>query len=163
LGYGLILSILSVIIIHPNFSYPTVKGWLPDPFLRIYVDRIHKDKHGSDSGTYDTEGRFVPQKFEDIFAKYASGDKQSLTFNEMLGYLKGQRLVLDPFGWGGAIFECELSSRNGIWNLLINWYAGIAMYILIAKNGRMQKEDIRRVYDGSLFFEIAARREKRCE
>lgn len=107
MGYGIILSIISVIIIHPNFSYPTVSGWLPDPFLRIYTERIHKDKHGSDSGSYDTEGRFVPQKFEDIFAKY-SDDKQSLTFGEMLNYLKGQRLVLDPFGWGGAIFECEL-------------------------------------------------------
>lgn len=38
----------------------------------------------------------MPQKFEDIFAKYASCDKQSLTFNEMLNYMQGQRLVLDP-------------------------------------------------------------------
>lgn len=143
LGYGILLSILSVLIIHSNFSYPTVKGWLPDPFFRIYTERIHKDKHGSDSGTYDTEGRFVPQKFEDIFAEYASGDKQSLTFNEMLNYMQGKRLVLDPFGWGGAIFE---------------W---IATYILIARDGRMYKDDIRRIYDGSIFYEIAARREKK--
>jgi hypothetical protein len=44
---------------------------LPDPFFRVYLARVHKDKHGSDTGTYDTEGRFVPQNFENIFAKYA--------------------------------------------------------------------------------------------
>jgi len=107
LGYNLILSILAVFIIHANFSYPTVSGWLPDPFFRVYTAKIHKDKHGSDSGTYDTEGRFVPQKFEDIFAKYASGDKQGITLSEVFNYMKGQRLVLDPFGWGGAFFECK--------------------------------------------------------
>jgi peroxygenase len=43
---------------------------------------------------------------------------------------------------------------------LIDVSLGIATYILIARDGKMQKEDIRRIYDGSLFFEIAARREK---
>lgn len=145
LGYGVFLSILSVLIIHPNFSYPTLPSWLPDPFFRIYTERIHKDKHGSDSGSYDTEGRFVPQKFEDIFAKYAGGDKQSLTFYEMLHYMHGQRLVMDFFGWGGAIFE---------------W---IATWILIARDGRIYKEDTRRIFDGSIFYEIAARREKKTQ
>jgi peroxygenase len=107
LGYHLFFCILSVFIIHANFSYPTVSGWLPDPFFRVYTARIHKDKHGSDSGTYDPEGRFVPQKFEDIFFKYASGDKQGITLGEVFNYLKGQRVVFDPFGWGGAFFECE--------------------------------------------------------
>jgi peroxygenase len=107
LGYNLFLCVLSVVIIHGNFSYPTVSGWLPDPFFRIYTARIHKDKHGSDSGTYDTEGRFVPQKFEDIFAKYAGGDKKGITLREIFNYMKGQRLVFDPFGWFGALFECE--------------------------------------------------------
>ncbi|KAF5259619.1 hypothetical protein FOXYS1_9768 [Fusarium oxysporum] len=73
LGYGIILSIISVLVIHGNFSYPTQSSLLPDPFFRIYIDNIHKDKHGSDTGTYDTEGRFIPQKFEDIFFKYAEG------------------------------------------------------------------------------------------
>lgn len=49
----------------------------------------------------------MPQKFEDIFAKYAGGDKQGITLGEVFNYMKGQRLVLDPFGWGGAFFECK--------------------------------------------------------
>lgn len=112
LGYGVILSILAVLIIHPGFSYPTLPGYLPDPFFRIYTARIHKDKHGSDSNSYDHEGRFRPQNFEDIFAKYASGDKQGIYFREIWSYMKGQRNVVDPFGWGAAIFECESSQSS---------------------------------------------------
>tara|TARA_R110002060_G_scaffold37691_4_gene48847 strand:+ start:990 stop:1559 length:570 start_codon:yes stop_codon:yes gene_type:complete len=118
LGYGILLSLLSVLVIHLNFSYPTLPPghYLPDPFFRIYIARIHKDKHGSDSGTYDTEGRFVPQKFEDIFAKYAGGDKKGITMGEVWTYMKGQRLYGDPIGWGAAGFECEysISSISGI-------------------------------------------------
>ena len=31
---------------------------------------VTQTKHGSDSNSYDHEGRFVPQSFEDQFAKY---------------------------------------------------------------------------------------------
>lgn len=38
---------------------------------------------------------------------------------------------------------------------------GIATWILLwPEDGRMKKDDIRRIYDGSLFFEIAARRKQ---
>ncbi|KAK1985445.1 Caleosin related protein-domain-containing protein [Colletotrichum cereale] len=140
LGFGIFLSLLSVFIIHSNFSYPTLSGYLPDPLFRIYTARIHKDKHGSDSGSYDTEGRFNPQKFEDMFFKYAGG-RDYMTFWDILAMLKGQRLVADPIGWGGAFFE---------------W---LATYLMLwPADGRMKKEDIRGVYDGSLFYTIAARR-----
>lgn len=67
---------------------------------------MHKDKHGSDSGTYDNEGRFVPQKFEDIFTKYAPG-RDYLTWGDVSDMLKGQRVIMDPVGWFGAVFECQ--------------------------------------------------------
>ncbi|KAH8726016.1 Caleosin related protein-domain-containing protein [Phaeosphaeriaceae sp. PMI808] len=142
LGFGIILSFIAVLVIHGNFSYPTCPGWLPDPFFRIYIANIYKDKHGSDTGTYDTEGRFVPQKFEDIFAKYAGG-REYLTLKDVGNVLKGQRCIADPIGWGGAFFE---------------WMATYLM--LWPEDGRMMKEDIRGIYDGSIFYTIAARREK---
>ncbi|KAJ0277045.1 hypothetical protein CBS470a_010485 [Colletotrichum nupharicola] len=143
LGFGLILSTLSVFIIHGNFSYPTVRGYLPDPFFRIFIDNIHRDKHGSDSGAYDTEGRFSSQKFEDIFAKYAEG-RDYMTIGDIFAMLKGNRVILDPVGWGGAFFE---------------W---MATYIMLwPADGRMWKEDVRGIYDGSLFYTIAARRSQK--
>lgn len=143
LEYSIAFSLLSVFLIHFNFSYPTVSGFLPDPFFRIYVARIHRDKHGSDSGSFDPEGRFEPQQFEDIFAKYASGDKQGITLVEIFRFINGRRVVMDIFGLIAVIFE---------------W---MATYILLwPEDGRMKKEDIRGVYDGSLFYEISARRLK---
>ncbi|KAF2113070.1 Caleosin related protein-domain-containing protein [Lophiotrema nucula] len=146
LGYGAILSLVAMVIIHANFSYPTLSSWIPDPFFRLYLGKIHKDKHGSDSNTYDHEGRFVPQKFEDIFTKYADG-RDHLTIWDVLKLMKGQRCIADPIGWGGALFE---------------W---LATYILLwPEDGMMKKEDIRGVYDGSIFYTIAARRVKKvCE
>lgn len=35
---------------------------------------------GSDTGVYDSEGRFVPQKFEEIFSKYDKDNKGGLTY-----------------------------------------------------------------------------------
>ncbi|EXJ88112.1 hypothetical protein A1O1_05040 [Capronia coronata CBS 617.96] len=142
LGFGVILSLVALFIIHVNFSYVTQPSWLPDPFFRIYLGKVHKTKHGSDSGTFDNEGRFIPQKFEEIFTKYADG-KDSLSFWDMMRLIKGQRLASDPIGWGGAVFEWSIT------------------YIMLwPEDGEMRKEDIRRVCDGSLFYTIAARRAK---
>jgi hypothetical protein len=39
---------------------------------------------------------------------------------------------------------------------------GIATYILLwPEDGRVQKEDTRRIYDGSLFFDVVVRQENR--
>lgn len=143
LGFGVILSILALFIIHAGFSYPTCPSFFPDPFFRIYLARIHKDKHGSDSGTYDGEGRFIPQRFEDAISKYGKG-KDGLSSWDIIDMLKGQRVVMDPFGWSGGMFE---------------W---VATYIMLwPEDGVMRKDDIRRVYDGSIFHDIAAKREQR--
>jgi peroxygenase len=106
LGFGIFLSILAVAVIHLNFAYPTQKSWIPDPRLLVHIDRIHKDKHGSDTGAYDGEGRFVPQNFENIFAKFADG-RDYITGRDLMKLWNGQRVLLDPIGWGGALFECK--------------------------------------------------------
>jgi peroxygenase len=103
------LALLVTFIIHFNLSYPTVPGWFPDPFFRVYVQNLHKDKHGSDSMTFDNEGRFRPQQFEDLFEKYDEGDKGGLDAWDVVRMIKGQRLVMDFFGWFAAIFECKFA------------------------------------------------------
>lgn len=105
-GWGPPLALLATLIINFGLSYPTVHGYLPDPFFRIYVDRMYKAKHGSDSMTYDCEGRFRPQNFEDIFAKYDRGNKGGLDLSDIWRFWKGQRLVFDFFGGSATFFEC---------------------------------------------------------
>jgi hypothetical protein len=131
----------------------------PAIFLGLFLKNVHKDKHGSDTGTYDHEGRFVPQRFEDIFAKYAEG-RDYLTIWDVANVLKGQRCIADPIGWGGAFFECKSIPYCHLQILLLT-NPGIATYIMLwPADGRMMKEDIRRIYDGSIFYTLAERREK---
>ncbi|TID27543.1 Caleosin domain-containing protein [Venturia nashicola] len=133
-GWSKFLALVVVLIIHPPFSYPTVPGLLPDPYFRIYLRNIHKDKHGSSTMTYDTEGRFRPQIFEDIFAKYDHGEKGGLDLWDVLRMMSGYRLLMDTFGLSAVAFE---------------W---LATYLLLwPEDGVMKKDEIRRVYDGSIF------------
>jgi hypothetical protein len=162
LGFMWPLCLLAVFIIHANFSYPTCDSWIPDPFFRLYLKNIHMDKHGSDTNTYDHEGRYVPQKFEDIFAKHAGG-REWLTIWDVGRMLRSQRCIADPIGWGGALFECEYFRVCVLWFIQVTdmLCAGLATYILLwPEDGRMMKEDIRRIYDGSIFYEVAERRAK---
>ncbi|KAK0625144.1 Caleosin related protein-domain-containing protein [Bombardia bombarda] len=138
LGFSLIFSLLSMFIINVNFSYPTrlAYSYFPDPFFRVYVGGIHKAKHGSDSGTYDKEGRFVPQMFEDMFSKWDTDNDGSLSASQLYNMTAGHRLAGDPFGWFAAIFEFG------------------STWLLLQKDGRVLKEDLRQTYDGSIFWRI---------
>ncbi|KAI4123785.1 MAG: hypothetical protein LQ338_005089 [Usnochroma carphineum] len=137
-GWGIALSLFAAFVINGGLSYPTVPGILPDPFFRIYVDRMYKAKHGSDSMTYDNQGRFRPQQFEDIFAKYDAGNKGGLDINDLWVFWREQMMVFDFFGWTACALE---------------W---IATYLLIwPDDGIMKKEDVRGIYDGSIFYKRA--------
>ncbi|BCR88384.1 caleosin family protein [Aspergillus chevalieri] len=144
LGFNIIFSFLAVLIININFSYPTrlAHSYMPDPWFRVYVDSIHKAKHGSDSGTYDPEGRLVPQSFENMFSKYNKHGDGTLTLSELFTMIKGHRCAADPFGWGAAFFE---------WG---------STWLLIQRDGKIYKEDVRAVMDGSIFWKIREERQK---
>ncbi|KXS14350.1 Caleosin-domain-containing protein [Gonapodya prolifera JEL478] len=129
-------NILAVFIINVNFSYPTSNSWVPDPTFGVCIKNIHRAKHGSDSEAYDNEGRFVPQKFEEIFSKHDRDRKGALTFPELMRMIRAQRNWVDPFGWFAAFFE---------WGTL---------FLLCAKDGMISKEAVRRQYDGTLFYYI---------
>lgn len=134
-GWSLPLSAIVAAIIHGALSYPTVPSVvLPDPFLRIWVARVHKQKHGCSSDTYDNEGRFRPQQFEDIFAKYDENDKGGLDVWDLVRLWRGQLLLFDFFGALAMAME---------------WFA---TYLLLwPDDGILRKDEVRRIYDGSIF------------
>ncbi|RUS22340.1 caleosin domain protein [Endogone sp. FLAS-F59071] len=144
LGFNILFSFGAMVVIHLAFSWISQDYWFPNPFFWIYTKNIHRGKHGSDSGTYDHEGRFVPEEFESIFSKYAKKDPagQTITAWELLNLTKGQRNFADPFGWAAVFFE---------------W---LATFLLLEHNGKLRKEDIRELYDGSLFYNIREQRRR---
>jgi peroxygenase len=140
LGINIFFSLLWAIIVHLNFSFGTTPHRLPDPFFRIYLDRIYKDKHGSDSGTYDNEGRFIPQNFEDFWSKYGNSKAGTMDKWQLWRAVRGQRDYRDPIGWGITAFE---------------WF--ITWIYFWPKDGVLRKEEVRGIFDGSGFYERARR------
>ncbi|KAF2489485.1 Caleosin-domain-containing protein [Lophium mytilinum] len=138
LGFSWPIALFGAYIIHAALSYPTQSSLLPDPCFRIWVDGVHRDKHGSGSMSYDAEGRFRPQQFEDFFAKYDKEGKGGLTKGDVATALRGQALAFDVFGGTAAALE---------WT---------ATYLLLwPDDGVMKKDDVRRIFDGSIFYQKA--------
>ncbi|KAH7100259.1 Caleosin related protein-domain-containing protein [Auriculariales sp. MPI-PUGE-AT-0066] len=142
INFGLIMSIIATVIIHFGFAYTSQPGILPDPFFRFHVPNAYHCKHGSDSNTYDTEGRYVPQKFDDIFEKYSTApNKDYLTVFDTVRMIRGNRLTADPFGWFAAVFE---------------WFA--FWWLVWPHDRHLMRDDVRALYSGELFYELAQRR-----
>ncbi|XWS22873.1 hypothetical protein CRYUN_Cryun29cG0073400 [Craigia yunnanensis] len=120
------------------FSAIWCQGKYPSLFFPIEVKNIHLGKHGSDSGVYDSDGRFVPLKFEEIFRKFARTHGNALTSGELMAMLKANREPQDYKGWIGS------------------WTEWRTLYSLCKdNNGLLRKETIKAVYDGSLFEHMA--------
>ncbi|KAF5750123.1 hypothetical protein HS088_TW03G00455 [Tripterygium wilfordii] len=134
IGCGVLLSTVASIFINVGLSHKTRPGKFPSPLFPIEVKNIQRGKHGSDSGVYDTEGRFVPLKFEEIFIKHARTHPDALTSDELEQMLKYNREPKDYGGWIGGLTE---------WKILY--------FLCKDKKGLLHKDTIRGVYDGSLF------------
>ncbi|KAE9605307.1 putative plant seed peroxygenase [Lupinus albus] len=144
LGFGVLLSAFAANFINAGLSQITRPGKPPSPLLPIEIQNIQKGKHGSDTGVYDTEGRFVSSKFEEIFSKHARKNPNALTFDELMEMLKGNRVPKDYKGWLASFVE---------WKIL---------YVLAKdKDDLLTKETVRAVYDGSLFQQLEKKHSKK--
>lgn len=138
IGCGILLSTFASIFINLGLSRKTRPGKGFSPSFPIEVKNIKRAKHGSDSGVYDAEGRFVPSKFEEIFRKHAKTNANALTSDELSKLLSANREPKDYKGWVAAYVE---------WKVL---------YILCKdKHGLLHKDTVKAVYDGSLFERMA--------
>ncbi|KAK9115135.1 hypothetical protein Syun_021932 [Stephania yunnanensis] len=141
IGCGVALSAAAAMFINIGLSRKTRPGKSLSFRFPIEIKHISGGKHGSDSGVYDTEGRFVPSKFEEIFQKHSRKNSNALTSEELSAMLKANRVPKDFGGW------------------LASWVEWKILYRLCKnKNGVLRKETIRAAYDGSLFEQMAAER-----
>ncbi|KIV87627.1 hypothetical protein, variant [Exophiala sideris] len=138
LGFNILFSIGSLLI-PIFFSYPTTLAytWMPDPWLRIYVGSIHKAKHGSDSGIYDIHGHFHADKFDAMFDRWDETNSGGLSADELWRMWKKNRCAADFAGWSFAFME---------------WWT---TWLLLQKNGRVWKDDLKGCYDGTLFWKTS--------
>lgn len=137
LGFNLALCLWAAVTMAICSSYATQTSWLPHPMFAINLDNIHSSRHGSTTGAYDLDDDLDLRRFDAIFQKYADG-KNYLTGKTLYQIWRGQCVANDWFGWFAGGLE---------------W---IAMYILLwPEDGKMYKEQIRGVYDGSIFEKIA--------
>lgn len=138
LGFGFGMSSFSAAFINGALGSKCRPQNATSSKLDIYIEDIQNGKHGSDSGSYDTEGRFVPEKFEAIFANHAKTVPDALTSDEIDQLLQANRQPGDYSGWAGA--EAE-------WKILYSLGKD--------QNGLLHKDVARSVYDGTLFHRLA--------
>ncbi|RVX70671.1 hypothetical protein B0A52_05321 [Exophiala mesophila] len=138
LGFSIIFS-FGGLLIPLLFSYRTrlVRSYIPDPFFRLYVSGIHNAKHTSDTGIFDVKGHFVSARFDAMFDQFDHTNSGGLSARELWALLKYHRSAWDPAGSSFAFMEMWTTS------------------LLIQRDGRVSKEDLKGCYDGSLFWKIA--------
>ncbi|XP_074306554.1 putative peroxygenase 4 [Silene latifolia] len=78
IGCSKLVSIVAGIGFHLAFSITTRQGKFPNPSFMIEIQNIPKAKNGSNSGVYDSEGRFVVEKFDEILSKHIHLNKNGL-------------------------------------------------------------------------------------
>ncbi|KAF5339345.1 hypothetical protein D9611_009853 [Ephemerocybe angulata] len=139
--FGIALSLLAMVLIHAGLSYMTMGSWIPDPFFRLKIKDMHRAKHGSDSEAYTQIGEFDDARFNYMFNMYTKKPHTHMTLKEMARMIHGNMDPWDFFGWTAACLE---------------W---LATYIMLwPADGRMPKEELKGVYNGSTFYMLSGRK-----
>ncbi|CAO3679860.1 unnamed protein product [Rhizopus stolonifer] len=138
LGYGILTSIVLGAFTAVVLSVALQVSWLPDIFFRFSASALVISRQQL-SGVFDKNGILVPQKFEILFKRHAKfGDKISMM--ELFWLTKEQeQLGFSPKAWIVAIMEL------------------CTAYFLVGQDGFINKQNLRDLYNGTLFFEMENR------
>ncbi|KAF2946830.1 probable peroxygenase 4 isoform X2 [Oryza sativa Japonica Group] len=141
LGFGIFGATVSATFINGDIGPKTRPEDADGSWFSIYVQNIHKGIHGSDTGAFDSEGRFVSEKFNEIFTRHAKTVPDGLTsdeLDEMLHAYADHTEHKDSSGWLQAATE---------------WRA--TFEAAKDKDDILRKDTVRAVYDGSFFSKLA--------
>lgn len=142
LGLGRIKAGAAAVAIHLFLGPRTTGSWRS---LDISVKDIELGKHGSDTGVFDAEGRFAPEAFERIFARFDVSRSGSMSGAELEAMIAANSR-LRPGDRTVASQEFQL--------LMI-----IAADTVEEAGGdevrAISKERLKEFYDGTLFYKLA--------
>jgi hypothetical protein len=96
--------------------------------------------HAHHTEVYDTEGRFVPEKFESLFSKFDRENKGGLSWGDLQRMILANMNIVDPVGWWDRaagirrIFKIACSSVcslsvDSLHKVRLSIYLYICMYI----------------------------------
>ncbi|KAH9213476.1 Caleosin, partial [Leptodontidium sp. 2 PMI_412] len=132
LEFNTLISLVSALDFTLHVGYPTSEHVVPG--CPVYVERIARAKHGSDTGSYDRNGEFGEVDFGRIW-DFDNEKKDGLYFSEIVNMWIANRNMFDVAGFLFQVF---------LWG---------SFWLLAADGERiLRKEDVRRLYDGSIFL-----------
>jgi len=144
LGFNLLTALMLTFFMNLSFAWLTSPSWLCPSIFTIHIANIHRCKHGSDTQVYDKEGKLLDEKLEEMFRKYDTDKDGKLGLMDIFWMTESTRAVFDPFGW---------LMEKLYW--LLFWF--------IASNDQrmVTKEQIRGMYDGSLWYQLEEQNTKK--
>ena len=110
------------------------------PSLTISIFGIANAVHGSDTGIYDSQGRFVPEAFERLFDDWDRNGSGGLDPGELAARAIDDADLGDLFGITASVAEFGL------------------LYAVAAEDGELTRGRMRAFYDGTLFYDLAEER-----
>lgn len=142
LGLGRILSAAGAVFINGGLSHRTGAEGLS---LTIHNDNIAAAKHDSDTDVYDEKGNFNQKKFDELWATRDRDGNNELSKSEI-----------------DALIEANAETRVG--KIASKAEFGLLLKLGGQKNAAgeqvITRERLEQLYDGSLFYRIAADKAK---